>query len=357
MTGDTKMMALLLDHGADLNGVGSQSRGPRPKTPLIAAVEGEQPDAVAFILSRRPNLSVHDQGNQALQLALTRAGQPPEFVRGLPRRPLTLPSVYLARQDRILNMLLNAGVDVRSEHSAVLCCAIQAEQPDLVKLLLAKGADPNARDSEGQSALSNAIIVGGGDEGMASMIRSGQAFTTNPVSDYDAGRNRSGSIFDMLISKGADVNSADRGGLTPLIWCVGNNSLREARILLSKGAKLEARDLLGRTALIHCAMESDTKLASLLLKRGAKIEKHDDEGYTALMLAICEPRELKEPRYYAGGNRVLPSETSEKVRMVQFLLSHGADPWLTAKDGTTAVGLAESARFSQIPRILAGARG
>lgn len=100
-----------------------------------------------------------------------------------------------------------------------LLYAIEGKHPDVVKLLLDHGADPEIRDeSEEKSALSYAVEV-------------------------DCVK-----CAELLIKKGADPN--DNGdGYTPLMRAARYGQYNMVRTLIKYGADINAKDEEGRTAL------------------------------------------------------------------------------------------------------------
>ncbi len=90
------------------------------------------------------------------------------------------------------------------------------------------------------------------------------------------------------ISKGADVNARDSLGMTALMYAAQSNSDPEVIItLLQAGADMEAKGPLGRTALMIAAQSNqNSKVIAALLKAGADVNMRDTfGGMTALMYA------------------------------------------------------------------------
>ena len=188
-----------------------------------------------------------------------------------------LAAAVAARREALVALLLQheVAVDQRlpNEATAVMVAAAMG-YPDIIELLLAAGADVNAVDAGGRSALHAAAQFG---------------FEHN-----DSLRAR--RLFDVLLKHGADINHADSEGKTPLLLLLGAQ-LRPGSecdathigalvpVLLDAGAKVQHADQRGVTALHACAMHALLPPARVLLSRGADRNAADAFGRTAADVA------------------------------------------------------------------------
>ena len=85
-----------------------------------------------------------------------------------------------------------------------------------------------------------------------------------------------------LIARGAEVNYRNRDGETPLTFAAAWDQLAAARVLLDHGADPNAADRHGGTALMWAAQHSEPALARALLAAGAEVDARDPAGRTAL---------------------------------------------------------------------------
>lgn len=94
-------------------------------------------------------------------------------------------------------------------------------------------------------------------------------------------------IVKLLLSKGADVNAKDKAvyGGTALMAAANRGHTEIVKLLLSKGADVNAKDEAGGTALMAAAGNGNTEIVNLLLSKGADVNAKDKNGYTALMAA------------------------------------------------------------------------
>ena len=91
--------------------------------------------------------------------------------------------------------------------------------------------------------------------------------------------------IQAAISKGADMNAKDGQGMTALMLAAKDNSIAVVSALLKAGADVNAKDLNGGTALIWAAYQNTNQVVSALLKAGADINAKNNQGQTALMIA------------------------------------------------------------------------
>lgn len=139
--------------------------------------------------------------------------------------------------------------------------AIKLGDEELVAENLRKGADPNALDREGRSALWHAA---------------------------DGGQARIGFT---LLDGGADAHFRDMEGNTLLITAARAGSTGIAQRIINKGIDINAVNKRGQTALHQLArVASDVKnveMATLLLAQGAYIDARDNNGNTVTELALA----------------------------------------------------------------------
>ena len=206
---------------------------------------------------------------------------------------------------------------------------------------------------------------------------------------------------NRLIAAGADVNAADKDGITALSFAVYNEQTEVAKMLIAAGADVNAADKDGGTALHDAALKVHAEIVAILLAAGADVKLVDKNGATALMVAsgktISELQDkLRDPalesffrivykhdlevaliRANAGQfdtMKLLLSVAAEKnylnasdnfgwtalmyaaktgsANATRLLIEHGADVNLANADGWTALDLAEDGGDRGVARIL-----
>ncbi|KAK6351852.1 hypothetical protein TWF718_004997 [Orbilia javanica] len=117
--------------------------------------------------------------------------------------------------------------------------AIKKEDENLVRLLIAKGSRPDLEYEKGLTPLSDAL-----DRGNQSIIE---------------------LLIAGLEGEYANVDSKDQNGVSLLSRAVGKGNLAVVEVLLKKGANTESKDPLGCTPLCWAAMGGLKEIVKLLL--------------------------------------------------------------------------------------------
>jgi len=199
------------------------------------------PSVPLFVPPYRHN---RDQGvDRILIYTLTESSEP----------PLSLREAAIIGDVNLVRTLIENGTDVDSFDDAFLKTALHQAamrgQKEVVELLLAKGAEVNARDRGCYTPL------------------------------HYASQRGHKEITELLIAKGSNVNAQNKAGDTPLDVALSQNHKEIADLLIQKGA-----DVSLHTAAQHGLLE---KLKELISK-GTDVNAKNNAGETALEVAIQE---------------------------------------------------------------------
>ena len=129
--------------------------------------------------------------------------------------------------------------------------------------------------------------------------------------DRAAAKTGNIAIIKLLLSKGIDIDSRERNGITTLMWTVLYGQQGAFQMLLQNGAdpSLKAND--GFSLLHHAAQGGNTSIINKLLSLGLDVDSRTNSGVIPLMTAAS--------RY--------------KQNAFEMLIQNGADPSLKDNRG------------------------
>ena len=125
------------------------------------------------------------------------------------------------------------------------------------------------------------------------------------------------------IDKGANVNTKDELGSTPLIWAAVHDNRRLINTLVDKGADMEAVSIAGRTAILEAAIQGSKSAVEILRWRGASTAVKDDIGVSFKAVEYAQPQFGILYRTFRLAYLAVPNPTAGDVRMLKEWLVYG----------------------------------
>lgn len=217
-------------------------------------------------------------------------------------------------------------------------------------------------DSFGNTPLLNAVYKNDANK-VKSIVKAGANVDQfnkdkdfNPLLLSVTRKNLDPEIIEILLSNGADVNSANKDGYfaLPLLAHRNPNNIAAAKLLLQYGADVNALTnhvnfrgpyndySKGESALLLAADKLPGDLAMLLIENGADINiKHQDNK--TLLFGVKDTRVAKylldnglDPNAKDSLGRT-PLFFSHNAEMVRLFLNYGADIEAKSNSGSTAI--------------------
>jgi ankyrin repeat protein len=173
--------------------------------------------------------------------------------------------------------MLTALVYGAADAPATIAEAAMARDGDTVRRLLKQGADVNAAQGDGMTALHWAAMNGDAALAETLLYAGANPRATTRLGGYTAlhlaSQTGARAVVDTLAARGADVNARATTGATPLMLAATSGNIDALQALIDRGADVNAAESAnGETALMFGAAANRADAVRLLLKHGAKAD-------------------------------------------------------------------------------------
>ena len=279
----------------------------------------------------------------------------------------------------VVKLLVERGADVNAKDNAygetALMRAAKGGYTETVKLLLARGADasvgPEGRlplvvAAEGGHLAVVKLLIARGADVNGRNKREAPEDVTALAAAAEVGHTE---IVKALLARGADVNLKNGRGITPLFTAARLGHTETVKALLAGGADANVRNKFGWTPLFIAAGEGHTETMRALLAHGADVNAKSEIGETALMSPAANGKTVAVQALLAGGADVNAKSDNRLTALigaakwghtaaVQALLAKRADVSARDKDGGTALTYATKGGHTAVVKLLkeAGAK-
>ncbi|MBQ7606699.1 MAG: ankyrin repeat domain-containing protein, partial [Desulfovibrionaceae bacterium] len=341
---DAELAKILLSAGADCNAQTTDGL-----TPLMTGImnRNSSPEFIQLLLDACANENVRSNSGgtarsyafkrkqNAIILSVLKAekcrklrGEKNLSSSGEEGKTDLMRALELENCAEIVEMLLFLGESVNARDENGKTPLMLVSEVDSAQLLLKAGADKNARDRNGDTAIMHTVrrIV----SSKTKFYGDGRFISADDL------KKRNLEVLRCLLSAGADTNSKNKQGRTPLSYALEVGDLPVANLLLQAGATYTEEKISDFTQLMWFSAQSGKEdYLKFYLRAEANVNATDQSGWTALMWAIF-------------GNQ----GSSENV---DILIKGGADVNVSVNGYTPLMEAAEFNKNSDVMKVLLAA--
>lgn len=348
--------------GCDVNEINSKSLN---RTPIVRAIENNpNPDVIVELMKLGAKI---DSDSTMLHIRLDKI-----LITNMLKLTTTITGPWILspyhliasyrNETEVINKVFNKDnincVD-KNGLSILAQAALNNKNPEIIKLLISKGANLNQM----QNSVSILMLAAGSSiypENIAALISEGMEvnyqnelkWTALHIAMYND--KKSYEIASLLINKGAKINIKDIYGESSLIDCVRfNTNLATLKLLLNYGADANEKvgDEFNSSVLTIAARYNKTPdFITFLVKAGADKKYITKDGNNILSWALMNNQpysiiktilELKVDINHINKSGHTPLMIAAQIttdpKVIQLLLNNGADASIKDKEGKTAM--------------------
>jgi ankyrin repeat protein len=250
-----------------------------------------------------------------------------------------------------IRQALDRGITARAvdgDGTPALMTATLFGDAAVVKILLDRGADPNAANKAGATALMWAIpelakvklLVARG----ANVNARSADLRRTPLL-IAAGYPNTVNVLRVLVSKGADIRAKDREGMHALGRAVLHADVENVRFLVENGSDIADRSGFGEYGLGLYFVRADLQIAEYLLSQGVKVDKEalaiarSAQSVSLLDRMLAAGADVNAPINVIKSTPLLMATAAEQTHpdALRWLLDKGADPNAEGINGDRAL--------------------
>jgi ankyrin repeat protein len=169
-----------------------------------------------------------------------------------------------------------ASAMVVAQAKAPVADAAMARDAEAVRKLIKDGAEINAAQGDGMTALHWAAMRGDAEMAATLLYAGASTRATTRLNNYTplhlAAQAGHLAVIEALLKGGANASAATSNGTTPLMLAAASGNAAAVKLLVGKGADLNAVETNGQTALMFAAANDRPDVVKALVDAGADVK-------------------------------------------------------------------------------------
>ena len=281
--GDVDSAKVLLAAGANVNDTSSSGT-----SALVIAAHSAQHALALLLLDKGADPNAAEGGYTALHAAVLRSDL--DLVRALLAHGAN-PNLEMTKGTPVRYISQDYALNVAFLGATPYWLASRFAETDIMRALAASGADPRRPIKDGTTPLIAALTGTGGNNGVGTpRDRRERVLTPTELAARDeAAEDRlTLEAFTLALQLGSDLNAATQAGDTALHLAAARGYTEAVQALLDRGAVVNLANKAGDTPLHNAASRAYPAIIELLAQHGAELEARNKRGQTPLAVAISQ---------------------------------------------------------------------
>ena len=349
-SGSVKMLEILLNKGADVNGANEQNH-----TPLILAIQKGNSSVATILLKNNAkfeNNILHQLMEQNLDIEsdiLNILVQYGLNINQKDENDQTALNKAVKKNDiQASKILLENGANLEN---IALHKFVQDNNLEMLQLLTKYDIDVDIENEDGDTALQLATS-NYTPQIIESLLKNGA--NTKGVSLHLFVEKNDIKMIDLLLHSGVDINKKDENDQTALNKAVNKNDIQISEILLEQGASLE------NITLHKSVQDNNLEMLQILTKYNINVDIKNEYGRTALIEAVeaMEGSNNKIVEVLLASNASVVDVSllfpirCNNIDLVKLLIQHGIDVNIPLTKGMSALTYAMQNKSLELIKLL-----
>lgn len=235
---------------------------------------------------------------------------------------IDVPPITLAlceNKNKVIQWLLSKNVDLNNKDNPAILTACSNCDTLIVKQLIEKGANVNAKHSIGKTAMNDALY-GNNYDVIPILIENGYDLKKDGVSLRQAVSARQTQAIKLFLDYGVDVNFCKPDMVypynsTPVHIAAKNDDYETVKLLVDNGADVTVKDKYGERP-YNCAVENGNQEMMAFLKSLEPEKCHNEEQRLIDLKKYKIPNELL--KILRSDNRRIEMPENSDINVIEF---------------------------------------